>query len=119
MTNEEKKAIDYLIFHKYENSSTKEDMIDKVIELVEKQSKEIEELKIIADDIEGHNIVYTDTPEFEEKYISKDKIKAKIKDKESQINDIKDNLDYNEVMIKEVKRLEDEIEVLQSLLEEE
>lgn len=45
MSEEEKKAIDYLIFHKYENSSTKEDMIDKVIELVEKQSKEIKELK--------------------------------------------------------------------------
>ena len=43
----------------------------------------------------------------------------KYEDKESQINDIKDNLDYDEVMINEVRRLENEIDVLQSLIEKE
>ena len=42
LSDEEKQVVDYLIFHKYENSSKKEDMIDKVIEIIEKQSKEIE-----------------------------------------------------------------------------
>ena len=45
LSDEEKQVVDYLIFHKYENSSKKEDMIDKVIEIIEKQSKEIEHQK--------------------------------------------------------------------------
>ena len=45
MSKEEKKVIDYLIFHKYENSSKKEDMIDKVIEIIEKQQKELNKVR--------------------------------------------------------------------------
>ena len=52
---------------------------DEIYERYYKQKAEIEQLKenyqILKDDIEGHNLVYVDTPEFEEKYISKDKIK--------------------------------------------
>lgn len=48
--------------------------------------KENEELKILKDDIQDKRIIYIDTPEFEENYISKQKIKDKIKklDKEEQ-----------------------------------
>jgi hypothetical protein len=45
MSEEEKEAIEYLIFHKYESSSKKEDMIDKVIEIIDKQQKEIVRLQ--------------------------------------------------------------------------
>ena len=91
--------------------------IDVVLNLIEKQQKEIGELKMKLE-VEKIDNKYNKEEAYEE-MIPRYKIKSKIEDKESQINDIKDNLDYNEVMIKEVKRLEDEIEVLQSLLEEE
>lgn len=57
----------------YDNSS-----IEIILQLIEKQQKEIENYQILKDDIEGHRIFYVDTPEFEEKYISKDKIMKKI-----------------------------------------
>ena len=52
---------------------------------------------------------------------NQDKIKAKIEELESQINDIKSNFDYeyDENMVNEVWRLENKISVLQSLLEKE
>jgi len=125
--------------------------IDIMINLIEKQSKEIEELKkdklelinknhvVHLKDVEKElremkkvidtknaeieclNVIHESYKEMveENNFISKDKIKAKIEDKESQINDIKDNLDYDEVMVNEVRRLENEIEVLQSLLDKE
>ena len=67
-----------------------------ILELIEKQQKEIENYQILKDDIEGHNIVYVDTPDFEEKYISKDKIRH-IRDKAEcmdyySLNDVIDDL---------------------------
>lgn len=57
---------------------------DEIYERYYKQKAEIEQMKedyqILKDDIEGHRIVYVDTPEFEEKYISKDEIRH-IRDK--------------------------------------
>ena len=65
----------------YDNNS-----IEIILSLIDKQQKEIENYQILKDDIEGHNVVYVDTPEFEEKYISKDKIREKIKDLEENNN---------------------------------
>lgn len=52
---------------------------DEIYERYYKQKAEIEQMKedyqILKDDIEGHRIVYVDTPEFEEKYLKKDKIR--------------------------------------------
>ena len=52
---------------------------DEIYERYYKQKAEIEQLKkdyqILKDDIEGYNVVYVDTPECEENYISKNKIK--------------------------------------------
>lgn len=57
---------------------------DYLHKMISFKDGEIEKLKedyqILKDDIEGHRIVYVDTPEFEEKYISKDKIKEKIEE---------------------------------------
>ena len=57
--------------------------IESLYKMMSAKDDEIEELKedyqILKDDIEGHNIVYVDTPEFEEKYISKDKIEEKMR----------------------------------------
>lgn len=42
--------------------------------------KENEELKILKDDIQDKRITYIDTPEFEENFISKQKVKDKIEE---------------------------------------
>ena len=73
MSEEEKKAIKLMEICMF---GTEELTIIK--NLIEKKQKEIEDLKVIADDIKDHRIVYVDTPEFEEKFIAKDKIKEKI-----------------------------------------
>ena len=56
--------------------------IDSLYKMMSAKDDEIEKLKedyqILKDDIKGHNIIYLDTPEFEEIYISKDKIREKI-----------------------------------------
>ena len=44
--------------------------------------------QVLKDDIEGHRIVYVDTPEFEENYISKNKILKKLEEIRKQYNNI-------------------------------
>ena len=80
MNEEENQAFKILHFYNSEDYGTEElkKYIKIIVNLVEKQQKEIENYQILKDDIEEHNIVYVDTPEFEEKYISKDKIIEKI-----------------------------------------
>lgn len=50
--------------------------IDSLYKMISVKDDEIEKLKeeyqILKDDIEEHNIVYVDTPEFEENYVRKD-----------------------------------------------
>ena len=57
---------------------------DYLHKMISFKDGEIEKLKeayqTLKDDIEGHRIAYVDTPEFEENYISKDKIKEKIEE---------------------------------------
>ena len=65
--------------------------ISQLLKAYKKQQKEIKDCKIkyiylkgdyqlLLDDMKDHKVVYIDTPEFEEKFISKDKIREKIKD---------------------------------------
>lgn len=68
--------------------------IDIIDELIEKQQKEIEENQILIDDIKDHRIVYIDTPEFEEKFISKDKIKEKIEHYNNELEHIKNGEEF-------------------------
>lgn len=56
----------------YKMMSAKDDEIEY---LAEKIAQMRLDYNILKDDIEGHNVVYVDTPEFEENYISKDKIR--------------------------------------------
>lgn len=74
--------------------------IDSLYKMMSVKDDEIEKLKedyqILKDDIEGHNIIYLDTPEFEEKYISKNEIRH-IRDKAEcmdyySLNDVIDDL---------------------------
>lgn len=101
----------------YESVQIKATAIEELVKRFKKQQKEIEKLKeidslykmmsakddkieglkedyqILKDDIEEHRIVYVDTPEFEENYISKDKIK--------ELREI-DNIDLIQFELKEL-----------------
>lgn len=90
-------------------------------DLLEKQQKEIEDYKIkyvhlesdyqvLKDDLKDKRIAYVDTPEFEEKFINKDKIREKIKELEE---DLKQETDY------EIEGcIESSIDTLKELIEE-
>ena len=81
MLSEEEKAIENL--KKNRGVSFKE--ADVLSNLIDNQQKEIEENQVLIDDIEDHRIVYIDTPEFEEKFISKDKIREIIAEYKKQL----------------------------------
>lgn len=83
----EEKALSITI--SFELKEALNEAIKVLLTVLEKQSKEIEELK---EDNKKKSIVIIEYQDLYEKL--EDKIKAKIEDKESQINDIKDNLDY-------------------------
>lgn len=47
----------------------------RIVKAIEHILAKIEELKILEDDLKDKRIVYVDTPEFEEKFIAKQKVK--------------------------------------------
>ena len=130
MNDEEKKAIEYLKIE-YEKLMKEDNILfplyksdaKRLIDIIEKQSKEIEELKKEYERVRaGRNWLseyisaQIATPELfdrlvEENYISKDKIKAKIEIRKEEKENCKDSI--------EEKYLLREIYVLQSLLEKE
>jgi hypothetical protein len=60
------------------------DAIDHILAEREADKKKIDKLQVLEDDLKDKRIVYVDTPEFEEKFISKQKVKEnieKIKDR--------------------------------------
>ena len=106
LSDEEKKAIKN-IKKEFEKNHILPDIANEdlgtLLNLIEKQSKEIEELK----NTETYKIAIID----KYKYISKDKIKAKIEIRKEEKENCKDSI--------EEKYLLREIYVLQSLLEKE
>lgn len=58
--------------------------IENLLAEREEDKKKIDKLQVLEDDLKDKRIVYVDTPEFEEKFISKQKVKEnieKIKDR--------------------------------------
>ena len=139
MTDEEKKAIDILnyvknktpfIFWYEEKPYNKKETINIILNLIEKQSKEIEELKNITKSYDSflgtEKIVIADknffvNGYFRENYVSKDKIKSKIEE----FKIIRDTILENEkefnrpMMTYDLKRNDYCEKMLQSLLEKE
>ena len=76
------KIIYKLILKQQKEIKARLEEIDSLYKMMAIKDDEIEQMKeayqILKDDIEVHNIIYLDTPEFEEIYISKDKIRKKI-----------------------------------------
>ena len=137
LSDEEKKAIEYLKIE-YEKLMKEDNILfplyksdaKRLIDIIEKQSKEIEELKKEYERVRAgrnwlseHISAQIATPELfdrlvEENYISKDKIKAKIEeydDKEMTVNLVNRSAGktFQQAVRNEVRK------VLQSLLEKE
>lgn len=121
MSEEEKKAIEILNNIEYKDlySDKFYDNRDIVLNLIEKQQKEIEELKeenaeqleVITEWVNGERIN-------DIKHISKDKIKEKIKELEEEIEEKQENcLDFTLIHEHEIDT-NGIIEVLEELLEE-
>ena len=87
----------------YKMMSAKDDEIEYLADKIEQMK---EDYQILKDDIEGHNIAYVDTPEFEENYISKDKIKEKIEEIENyNFKGNFDDMDFIQSIIQQFKEL--------------
>lgn len=58
--------------------------IDHILEEREEDKKRIKELEVLEDDLKDKRIVYVDTPEFEEKFIPKQKVKEELEKAEKE-----------------------------------
>lgn len=56
----------------------------------EEDKKKIERLQVLEDDLKDKRIVYVDTPEFEEKFIAKQKVKDEFNKLNTRIKEFKD-----------------------------
>lgn len=136
MTDEERvlKNIKYIIKQNYVD--TEDDIIGILISasnLIKKQSKEIEELKMITKEYDAflgnEKIIiasksYFDNGYFKEKFISKDKIKAKIQEYRKILYSFEKELELKANKEKYINKesmncLLSQISILQSLLEKE
>lgn len=115
LSDEEKKAmerINYIQDFIIENGQYNADVNDmeyfsKILNLIEKQQKEIEELKITKKEL-TERVLRLESDKFWDNVVSKDKIKTKIEYFKEMGKDARDNYYYD-----------DEIDLLQSLLEKE
>lgn len=58
--------------------------IDHILAEREEDKKRIKELEVLEDDLKDKRIVYVDTPEFEEKFIPKQKVKEELEKAEKE-----------------------------------
>lgn len=63
--------------------------IDHILAEREEDKKRIKELEVLEDDLKDKRIVYVDTPEFEEKFIAKQKVKDEFNKLNTRIKDFK------------------------------
>lgn len=127
MNNKEKNAVEYLKTRLYGNESCKyidvaQEDLRIFINLIDSLQKENEELKILKDDIQDKRIVYVDTPEFEENYISAQKIKDELEELKGKLEDISKRREKSKTKEEETVlwcleiRTDERIKTLQELL---
>lgn len=63
--------------------------VKKLLAEREEDKKRIKELEVLEDDLKDKRIAYVDTPEFEEKFIAKQKVKDKFNKLNTRIKDFK------------------------------
>ena len=89
-----------------------------------------EEWEVLEEDLKDKRIAYIDTPEFEQNYIPKQKIKEKINENSNMIREIEEKIkkeensgdiceEYLSDLYKEKSLVERDILTLQELLQEE
>lgn len=66
------------------------DAIDHILAEREADKKKIDKLQVLEDDLKDKRIVYVDTPEFEEKFIAKQKVKDNFNKLITRIKEFKD-----------------------------
>ena len=119
MSEEEKKAIDLLKHcqntYIEDTKVTKVELTTKeaetILNLIEKQQKEIEVLKLV------HETYKEEIKSIEDRYISKDKIKEEIEKREKQKEEVPHEMDFQAFYrIRDLKEIE--IGALKQLLEE-
>lgn len=86
--------------------------IDHILAEREEDKKRIKELEVLEDDLKDKRIVYVDTPEFEEKFIPKQKVKDKIEE----IKEDKESKYFDKFLM--TRDIDYAIEILEELLED-
>lgn len=86
-TELDRKLRNYKVESDYDNFCERRCVaIDHILAEREEDKKRIESLQVLEDDLKDKRIVYVDTPEFEEKFIPKQKVKDKIKELKQEKN---------------------------------
>lgn len=128
LSEEEKKAIERLKLFEYRYTLVQNDdkVIKTIINLLEKRQGEIEELKSIASEFTNRNIEQFSIGEFnfkvkhfKDNYISKDKIREAIKDRELEIYADNEEICNADGFCNIAFLYDKTIDVLKELLEEE
>ena len=86
--------------------------IENLLAEREEDKKRIKELEVLEDDLKDKRIVYVDTPEFEEKFIAKQKVKDKIEE----IKEDKESKYFDKFLM--TRDIDYAIEILEELLED-
>ena len=114
-TELDRKLRNYKVESDYDNFCERRCVaIEHVLAEREEDKKRIERLQVLEDDLKDKRIVYVDTPEFEEKFIAKQKVKEKIEENNKLIEKCKDELEhYGEIYL-----YEHDNKILKELLED-
>lgn len=84
-TELDRKLRNYKVESDYDNFCERRCVaIDHILAEREEYKKRIKELEVLEDDLKDKRIVYVDTPEFEEKFIAKQKIKEELEEAEKE-----------------------------------
>ena len=112
-TELDRKLRNYKVESDYDNFCERRCVaIDHILAEREADKKKIDKLQVLEDDLKDKRIVYVDTPEFEEKFIAKQKVKDKIEE----IKEDKESKYFDKFLM--TRDIDYAIEILEELLED-
>ena len=112
-TELDRKLRNYKVESDYDNFCERRCVaIEHILAEREEDKKRIKELEVLEDDLKDKRIVYVDTPEFEEKFIPKQKVKDKIEE----IKEDKESKYFDKFLM--TRDIDYAIEILEELLED-
>ena len=89
-TELDRKLRNYKVESNYDNFCERRCVaIDHILAEREEDKKRIDKLQVLEDDLKDKRIAYVDTPEFEEKFIAKQKVKDEFNKLNTRIKDFK------------------------------